>query len=141
MYLSSLYVAYDRFSIVHRQSPSGPVDPSFRALSGHVKFMVRRHTFNKDSSHALKHVPERVTNRSTNLTIQHSKYVHFWEGRYEATWKREFKLPWRKTGPLISMIKWTRTSRLSIKISLSLPARVTNRSTNLRIQHSKYAHF
>jgi len=32
----------------------------------------------------------------------------------------EFKLPWRKAGLLISMIKWTRTSRLSIKISLSL---------------------
>ena len=36
-----------------------------------------------------------------------------------ATWKREFKLPWRKAGLLTSMIKWTRTSRLSIKISLS----------------------
>ena len=40
--------------------------------------------------------------------------------RYKATWKREFKLPWRKAGLLLSMIKWTRTSRLSIKISLSL---------------------
>ena len=40
--------------------------------------------------------------------------------RYRATWKREFKLPWRKAGLLISMIKWTGTSRLSIKISLSL---------------------
>ena len=42
-----------------------------------------------------------------------------WEGRCKATWKREFKLPWRKAGLLISMIKWTRTSRLSIQISLS----------------------
>ena len=33
----------------HRQSPLGPVDPSFRALSGRVKFVVRRHKFNKDS--------------------------------------------------------------------------------------------
>ena len=41
------------------------------------------------------------------------------EGRYKATWKREFKLLWRRAGLLISMIKWTRTSRLSIKISLS----------------------
>ena len=40
--------------------------------------------------------------------------------RYKATWKREFELPWRKAGLPISMIKWTRTSRLSIKISLSL---------------------
>ena len=38
----------------------------------------------------------------------------------KATWKREFKLSWRKAGLLISMIQWTRTSRLSIKISLSL---------------------
>ena len=34
--------------IVHRQSPLGPVDPSFRALSGRVEFLVRRHKFNKD---------------------------------------------------------------------------------------------
>ena len=27
----------------------GPVDPSFRALSGRLKFTVRRHTFDKDS--------------------------------------------------------------------------------------------
>jgi len=38
--------------------------------------------------------------------------------RYKTTWKREFKLLWRKAGVLI-LIKWTRTSRLSIKISLS----------------------
>jgi len=48
VYLSSLFVAYDRSFIVHRRSPLGPVDPSFRALSGRPKFMVRRHTFNKD---------------------------------------------------------------------------------------------
>jgi hypothetical protein len=29
-----------------RQSPSGPVDPSFRALSVRVKFTVRRPKFN-----------------------------------------------------------------------------------------------
>ena len=34
--------------IVYRQSPLGRVDPSFRALSGRLKFTVRRHTFNKD---------------------------------------------------------------------------------------------
>ena len=33
----------------YRQSPLGPVDPSFRALSGRLKFTVRRHKFNKDS--------------------------------------------------------------------------------------------
>ena len=41
------------------------------------------------------------------------------EGRYKVTWKREFKLQWRKAGLLISIIKWSQTSRLSIKISLS----------------------
>ena len=40
--------------------------------------------------------------------------------RYKAIWNREFKLPWRKAGVLISMIKWIRTSRLSIDLSLSL---------------------
>ena len=32
-----------------RQSPLGPVDPSFQALSGRLKFTARRHKFNKDS--------------------------------------------------------------------------------------------
>ena len=41
------------------------------------------------------------------------------EGRYKATWKRKFKLPWRKAGLLILMIQWTRTRRLSIKIYFS----------------------
>ena len=35
--------------MVYRQSPSGPVDPSFRALSGRLKLKTRRHKFNKDS--------------------------------------------------------------------------------------------
>ena len=47
-YLRSLFVAL-RFFIVHLQSPLGPVDPSFRALYGRLKFTVRRHKFNKDS--------------------------------------------------------------------------------------------
>jgi hypothetical protein len=34
---------------VYRQNLLGPVDPSFGALSGHLKFAVRRHKFNKDS--------------------------------------------------------------------------------------------
>jgi hypothetical protein len=38
-------------SILHRvsSSPSGPIDPSFRALSGRLKFTVRRHKFKEDS--------------------------------------------------------------------------------------------
>ena len=46
--LCSLFVD-DRFYIVYRQSPLGPVDPSFRALSGRLNFTVRQHKFNKDS--------------------------------------------------------------------------------------------
>ena len=38
------------------------------------------------------------------------------------------KLPWRKAGLLISMIKWTRISRLPIKISLSRPSSGRGRS-------------
>ena len=49
--------------------------------------------------------------------------LHAWlaqEGRYEATCKKEFKLPWRKAGQLlIPMIYWIRTSRVSMKNSLS----------------------
>jgi hypothetical protein len=40
------------------------------------------------------------------------------EGRCEATWKREFKLPWRKNiTKIISMSKWIRTTSLSINKS------------------------
>ena len=40
-----------RLEVVHRVSSRllGPVVPSFRALSGRLKFTVRRHKFNKDS--------------------------------------------------------------------------------------------
>ena len=40
-----------RVQVLHRVSSSllGPVDPSFRALSGRPKVTVRRHKFNKDS--------------------------------------------------------------------------------------------
>ena len=40
--------------IVHRQSPSGPVDPSFRALYGRLKFTARRLKFDKDSLSVLR---------------------------------------------------------------------------------------
>jgi hypothetical protein len=43
--------------------------------------------------------------------------------KYKATWNRKFKLPCRKAGLLkqiISMIKWIRISRSSIRNSLSL---------------------
>ena len=33
---------------MYRQSPLGPADPSIRALSGRLKFTVRRHYFNED---------------------------------------------------------------------------------------------
>ena len=40
----SLFVAY-RFYMVYRQVFLGPVDPSFRALSGRLKRTIRRHKF------------------------------------------------------------------------------------------------
>ena len=39
-----------RFYIVYRQSPLGPADPSFRALSGNLELTVRRRQFKKDIS-------------------------------------------------------------------------------------------
>jgi len=44
----TLFLAY-RFYIVNRQSPLGPEDSSFRALSGRRKLTVRRHKSNEDS--------------------------------------------------------------------------------------------
>ena len=46
----------------------------------------------------------------------------FWEDRYKATWKSGIQTPMAqgRSTTIISMIQWTRTSRLSIKISLSL---------------------
>ena len=45
--------------------------------------------------------------------------------RCKATWKGEFKLPWRMAGPL-SMMKWIRSGRLSIKTSLSASGDAVN---------------
>ena len=47
----ALDVAY-MFYIMYRQSPLGPVDLSFRALPGRLKFKVRRHDSNTDFSPA-----------------------------------------------------------------------------------------
>ena len=43
------------------------------------------------------------------------------EGRYKTTWKSGIEIPVAqgRSTTIISMIQWTRTSRLSIKISLS----------------------
>ena len=42
-----LFVA-SRLYILCRQSPLGPVDPAFQALSRRLEFAVRRHKFNAD---------------------------------------------------------------------------------------------
>ena len=51
-FLDSQYTHLFRFirrlQVLHHVS-LGPVDPSFRALSGNLKFMVRRHKSNTDS--------------------------------------------------------------------------------------------
>ena len=62
--------------MVHRQSSSGPVDPSFRVLSGRLKFMVRRHKFNKDSSQAPDASANMEKGSSSSLT---SVSFHFQE--------------------------------------------------------------
>ena len=54
----------------------------------------------------------------------------------KATWKREFKLPWRKASLLISMIEWNRASRLSIKISFYSQSR-PGPHLNWGFQHSR----
>ena len=42
---------------------------------------------------------------------------------HSATWKGKFKLPWHKAGPINHIDdQWSRTSRLSMKNSLSLGA-------------------
>ena len=46
-----------------KDSLNGPVDPSFRAISGRLKLTVRRHKFNKyslsppSSLHSWSHLP------------------------------------------------------------------------------------
>ena len=53
----SLAPSVQGLSVVHRESLSllGPVVPLLRALSGRLKFTVRRHKFNKDSGQAARH--------------------------------------------------------------------------------------
>jgi len=40
-----------------------------------------------------------TTRRAVWVTVQKSNFGTGLEGRCEATWKREFKLPWREAGP------------------------------------------
>ena len=49
--IRTFLVSNGRSAVVHRVSSSlsGPVEPSFRALSGRPKLTVRRHKLNKDS--------------------------------------------------------------------------------------------
>ena len=42
-------VTVESYDLQPLSSPLGPVDPSFRALSGLFSFTIRRHKFNKDS--------------------------------------------------------------------------------------------
>ena len=55
-----------------------------------------------------------------------------WEGRYKATWKSGIQTPMAqgRSTASISMVKWTRTSRLSIEISLSTDGE--RRGSNLK---------
>ena len=55
--------------IVYRQSPLGPIDPSFQALFGCLKLTFRRHNFNKDTLSSTRPFTPRVT-RSVNFMRQ-----------------------------------------------------------------------
>jgi len=55
--------------MVYCQVSLGPVDPSFRALDGRLKFTVRRHEINKDSF-------------STGLR-QEAQHHHFTQGDFK----------------------------------------------------------
>ena len=60
------------FYTVYRQSPLGPIEPSFRALSGRLKFTVRRHQFNKEflsKPHRSYNLPPEVNHIGVELTI------------------------------------------------------------------------
>jgi len=72
-------------SIVHRVSSSllGPLDPSFRALSGRLKFTVRRHKFNNDSLSDLDDVVGEVLMLSDRLR-DHTLVGPLWEGYHES---------------------------------------------------------
>ena len=43
-------------------------------------------------------VPAKVMSLMISCTCE-PRPPHFQEGRCKATWKREFKLPWREAGP------------------------------------------
>jgi len=91
----------------------GPVDPSFRALSGRLKLTVRRHQFNKDSVSSLPlglstGVPRTSGCEPPNLCRGGAAGVQSGGAGHGA----------RPVHQIISMIKWIRTSRLSIKNSL-----------------------
>ena len=68
-YPCRLFVTH-RFYIVYLQGYCGPVDPSFRAVSGHLKFTVRRHKFNEDSLSCRRTLesPESARRRERTLT-------------------------------------------------------------------------
>ena len=59
------------------------------------------------------------------VEIHSERFAERWEGRYKASWKSEIHAPMAqgRSATIIAMIHWTRTSRLSIKISLSFAER------------------
>jgi len=54
------------------------------------------------------------------------------EGRYKATWKREFKLPWSEAGPPNHLDDKMDSDQWVVNKELSLPAREEPRSRCLR---------
>jgi hypothetical protein len=91
--------------IVYRQSPSGPVDPSFGALTGRLKFTVRRHECNKDSLSLV--VPYANSNwgilgNTMRQLVKTSRYTLYQSGVGLSTMRQFAVLTWEKRGSIFS---------------------------------------
>ena len=91
-----------------------PVDPSFRALSGRFKFTVRRHEFDTDS------LTTTTGDKAGGVRSVWSPY-----GVVELAQEIQTPMAQGRSNRTISMNKWIRASRLSIKNSLSYGAMLT----------------
>ena len=83
-------------------------------------------------SHRCPSLHGGVKRRWCNRCLQRGSWLRRWAGRYKATWKSGIQPPMAhgRSTTIISMIQWTRTRRLSIKISLSLAAACSRRCSS-----------
>ena len=91
---------------------ASPNDPSFRALSGRLKFTVRRHKFNKYSL-LPRNLEPAFRSPKPGVFDSVSRCAHrVWSSPRRTTPTLTRLLP-----PLIAMVEWIRTSRLSISFT------------------------